>query len=374
MRLRAGVALATVAAVAALLVACSGTAKRSASTTPGDATAASDATTAASIPSSAAPAGHATFKVLAGHSEGAFDIEMYMPADVRIRQGDTIEWTAQGFEGHTITFATPRQLTQVFQNYLLDDPADPQQKIFNSDAAYRSAAQDIFAGDGTYTNSGFIGVPNAATYRLTFTKPGTYQYVCLVHPFTMRGTVSVDAPDAAVDSPETVESRGQADLARYLDIEQRALKDAGDTARVAPAPAGATIHHVAVGLTTNVGQVATYVRPTLDIKTGDTVIFENDDRDFHNVIFKGANELPPGIKVVADPGGRGINYIIAKESAIAVDPPPSGFDPGTFLSSGSLGVLQPRLTWTLRFDTPGTYQYACTIHALAGMAGVITVH
>ncbi len=91
-------------------------------------------------------------------------------------------------------------------------------------------------------------------------------------------------------------------------------------------------------------------------------------------MFKGAKGLPPGIGVTADPEGRGINYTISKESAVAVDPPPGGFDATTFLSSGSLGVLQPRLTWTLRFDTPGTYVYNCTIHVLAGMAGVINVH
>ena len=45
----------------------------------------------------------------------------------------------------------------------------------------------------------------------------------------------------------------------------------------------------------------------------------------------------------------------------------------TFMSSGSMGVTQSRLTWTLRFDKPGTYIYNCTIHVLAGMGGVINV-
>ena len=45
----------------------------------------------------------------------------------------------------------------------------------------------------------------------------------------------------------------------------------------------------------------------------------------------------------------------------------------TFMSSGSMGVTQSRLTWTLHFEKPGTYIYNCTIHVLAGMAGVINV-
>ena len=129
-----------------------------------------------------------------------------------------------------------------------------------------------------------------------------------------------------------------------------------------------------VGLTTPYGQAAVFVNPVLDIKSGDTVIFENDDRDFHNVVFKGGRkELPPGIGIIVDPEGRGLNFSLDKQSSVAVDPPAGGFDDQTFLSSGSLGILQPRLTWRLKFDTPGTYSYACTIHVLGGMAGVITV-
>ena len=117
-----------------------------------------------------------------------------------------------------------------------------------------------------------------------------------------------------------------------------------------------------------------FVQPVLDITAGDTVIFENDDRNFHNVVFKGAlQDPPPGITILVDPGGRGINYAITKDSATAVDPPPEGFDDTTFLSSGSMGVTLPRLTWQVKFDRPGRYIYNCTIHVLAGMAGVINV-
>ena len=64
---------------------------------------------------------------------------------------------------------------------------------------------------------------------------------------------------------------------------------------------------------------------------------------------------------------------LSVDSAKGVDPPPEGFDDKTFMSSGSMGVTQSRLSWTLRFDNPGTYIYNCTIHVLPGMAGVINV-
>lgn len=331
--------------------------------------------TASPAPAAVATAapGPATFRVIGGVAEGAIDIEMFMPADVRIREGDSIEWTASGFEGHTVTFATEPQLQAVMRAYLQPDPADPEQQIFNPQFALRQGP-DVVAGDGTYVNSGFIGVPAETKYTLTFTKRGLYQYLCVVHPFTMRGTVAVDAPDATVDAPEAVAARGAADRARYMDVARAELAEAKAMQRTLPAAGGASLHRVAVGLTTNYGQVATFVQPELNIKAGDTVIFENDDRNFHNVVFKGSlAEPPPGIKIYADPEGRGINVALDKASGRAVDPPPGGFGPGTFLSSGSMGVTMPRLTWRLTFDTPGRYLYNCTIHVLAGMAGVINV-
>jgi plastocyanin len=357
----------------AMFAACSSDKRSESGTTPAASDASPTAATAGDLPTAAAaPAGPTTFKVLAGKAEGAMDIEMFMPAAVHVREGDSIEWTAQGFEGHTITFATDTQLQEVFKGYLQPDPEDPQQQIFSPLAAFPAGGNSV-AGDNTYVNSGFIGVPTEATYTLTFTKRGVYQYLCLVHPFTMRGTVSVDAPDARVDAPEAVAARGQAELARYLDVERAALDEATKAQRSFPAYEGRQLHKVTVGLTTDYGQVATFVAPKLDIKAGDTVIFENDDRDFHNVVFKGNTELKSGVSIRPGPDGKGINYVMEKSSALAVDPGPEGFGPETFLSSGSMGITMPRLTWRLTFDRPGTYVYNCTIHILAGMAGVITV-
>ncbi len=345
-----------------------------ADTTPGATSDATAAATSAGVTTSVASPGPATFSIIAGHAEGAFDIERFMPADIHVREGDSIEWTAQGIEGHTISFVEQTQLNTLLAHYLQPDPADPAQQIFNPEIALKSRTDNVYAGGDTYYNSGFIGVPAAQTYKLTFTKSGLYQYICLVHPFTMRGTVSVDAQDAQVEAAASVASRGKAELANYIDEEKRAVAQAVAEPHEVPGPAGTTLHRVNVGVTTPYGQAAAFVNPALDIKAGDTVIFENDDRDFHNVVFKGDRaELPPGIGIIADPEGRGLNFSLDKQSSLAVDPPASGFDATTFLSSGSLGILQPRLTWRLKFDTPGTYTFACTIHVLAGMAGVITV-
>ena len=114
-------------AVALILIASACSGGKSASTP----TAASTENVSQPTPApSNAPTGPATFRVLAGHAEGAFDIERYMPADIHVRVGDTIEWTSQGIEGHTVTFVEQKQLNALLSSYLLPDPADPAQTIF----------------------------------------------------------------------------------------------------------------------------------------------------------------------------------------------------------------------------------------------------
>lgn len=332
-----------------------------------------ETTTPAEIPVTNAPTGPVTFDVLAGSTEGNKDVEAFMPADIRVRAGDSIRWTSHGFEGHTITFGNGDDTLASLGDYLLPNPANPDERIFNPRLALASEKQGTHDGTTEWINSGFFGVPAAQDYTLTFTKEGLYTYLCLVHPFTMTGTVTVEPPGARVDSAETVSARGDALAAQYFDELAAEAKRLDEAAYSAPGPNGSTIHYVQVGAITDHGQVAIYIPGALDIAPGDTVIFQNDDRNFHNVIFRGNRELPSGIGIIPDPEGRGLNFSLDNASAIAVDPPPGGFDDQTFLSSGSLGVLQPRLTWTLRFDKPGTYVYACTIHVLGGMAGVINV-
>lgn len=338
---------------------------------PPDAEASAAADTATAVPVTYAPPGPTTFKVIAGLNTGPIDVEDFMPADVRIRVGDTIEWTAQGFEGHTVTFGNGDDTLAGIGPYLLPNPDNEAEVIFNPVLSLPSDKQGTHDGTTEFINSGFIGVPVAKTYSLTFAKEGLYTYLCLVHPFTMTGTVTVEPAGAQVPSPETISTIGKSELEAYTE-ELRAAAAKADTPNTAPGPGETSIHYVQVGTITDHGQAAVYSPGAIDIVAGDTVIFENDDRNFHNVIFKGDRpELPPGIGIIVDP--RGLNFSLSLESAKFVDPPPEGFDDKTFLSSGSMGILQPRITWTLRFDTPGDYLYACTIHVLAGMTGVIRV-
>ncbi len=79
--------------------------------------------------------------------------ECYIPADVTINAGDTVEWTNSDTAAHTVTGGTP---------------ADGPSGVFDSSLVMANAS-----------------------YSFTFDDAGTYDYFCMVHPW-MVGIVTVN--------------------------------------------------------------------------------------------------------------------------------------------------------------------------------------
>jgi plastocyanin len=79
----------------------------------------------------------------------AVDYE-FMPKTLKIAPGDSVTWTFSGESEHTAT-------------------------------SVRGQAESFSSGLQTA----------GGTFSHTFTKPGKYQYICLPHRFTMKGTVQV---------------------------------------------------------------------------------------------------------------------------------------------------------------------------------------
>jgi plastocyanin len=119
------------------------------------------------------------------------------PKEIDIKQGDSVTWTIDG--AHTISFNTPAD-AKTFITKSADggyhvnmkaaapsnspgQPADPS----------ASPLIDAGAWDGTtFLNSGFIASSGSPSYqyKVTFSKAGTYNYECIVHP-GMGGKVVV---------------------------------------------------------------------------------------------------------------------------------------------------------------------------------------
>lgn len=148
----------------------------------------------ASIHSGPTPgaAGHTNFIVQAGSQYGRVEMDQFYPAAADVKAGDTVTFTPGGF--HTVTFLPP-----------LGPAIQPQCEVPGPDKPFRGYAgcnMEVLLGKGALPygnpaayaggplNSGLLVVPQPHAFAVTFTKPGTYRYVCLVHAH-MGGVITV---------------------------------------------------------------------------------------------------------------------------------------------------------------------------------------
>ena len=124
----------------------------------------------------------------------------FLPRTIHAKVGEKVTWAFVGT--HTVSFDVPRYFPLLT---IAKDGTVKLDKRVNSGGGphfpeqYPDGAGDTFIVDGgTWNGSGFhssglsvdTGEKQVAGYSLTFSKPGTYQYACLIHP-KMVGTVVV---------------------------------------------------------------------------------------------------------------------------------------------------------------------------------------
>lgn len=125
---------------------------------------------------------------------GKYNVEVLamFPATVHVAKGSTVTFSmAKGTgEVHTVTFgpvAYLKPLVQSFTGAVIDPrgiyPSSPGPITLNQTAH----------GNG-FANTGALDrdptTPLLPSAKITFTQPGTYHFICLIHPF-MHGTIVV---------------------------------------------------------------------------------------------------------------------------------------------------------------------------------------
>jgi plastocyanin len=113
--------------------------------------------------------------VAAGWGDRVTAVNRFGPPRVSVEAGTTVRWEiGSPYEPHTVTFESP---------YEVGDPKGFTPGGVASGSGY----------DGGYANSGIFGPddsPFEGEFSLTFTKAGTYEYICLLHP-GQKGAVTV---------------------------------------------------------------------------------------------------------------------------------------------------------------------------------------
>jgi plastocyanin len=343
----------------------------------------------------------AALSLWAGQGDGAISMNGFVadPAlggtTARVAVGTTVTWTVDSDEAHTVTFLAGGSRPDL----IVPQPEDPTMTsmppMANPQAFFPVPA--IGAWDGaSYVNSAPMG--RGQQFSMTFGKAGTYPYLCLFH-LPMSGTIEVVAPGTAgITTQPAVDQLASTHMATAHEDQINQLRATQDHPVGVPNGNGGTTWYVRTGTNWPYGHVdlLQFMAAELNIRRGDTVIWFNANEGVpHTVTFLNGHErLPDFVPTLPDGTTLTLEMLMTMPppdpSAGPPDPSmlprlvagpaifPAGgpvFDPSAVHNSGFIGYLNPAgiATYSLTFNTPGTFEYLCVLHESNGMVGTVTV-
>jgi len=282
-----------------------------------------------------------TFAIVAGGSMNmeAMQTFRFYPNALTVDVGDTVTWSFPSGEPHTVSLLGP--------NAAFPAPNDPTAQAPAGGTVYDAS---------TYTSSGFQLL--GKSYSLTFTKPGTYAFQCLLHK-GMSGTITVQPAGTPYPAGNATATAGAAaaqaaDLALGAATLTQFPYATGGAHLVAGMSPG-----LAAGPPTPLSVLRFLDGPSLSdtsvtIAAGATVTWTNQSSNApHTITIAPVGAPFPNLPPFAPPTGGNI------------------YDGTTLVSSG---VLMPGASFALQFTTPGTYTYHCLFHDdTENMIGTVVV-
>ena len=120
----------------------------------------------------------------------------FSPKEISVASGGSVTWNING--PHSVTFNAPEDARVIIakgpdgRTHLVEKAATPA--LFNVPPPPEGEPEGPppTADLGSFDGAGFAntGIQFGGGFKVTFTKPGTYRYICVVHP-DMEGTVTV---------------------------------------------------------------------------------------------------------------------------------------------------------------------------------------
>ena len=303
-----------------------------------------------------------TINAKVGAGEPGYSVNAFLPQDLTVQTGTTVNWSFTWFEPHMIVLdngLTPADLSGP------EPPADTSPFDFD--------------GVRKYVYSGTIfGQPvNPPTFAIKFEKAGNYNIECLIHP-GMTGKVTV-VDSGTADTQATADTRAQSEYTAAITPLKAAAtaKDAQPTKVTAQAD-GSKLYQVdMLDQVAGVGGTFNYIQQffpaAVNITAGDSVEWSNPTlNNVHTVTFNVDNSgldpnttdpfsVPPAVPAnnVYDGGTEFVHSgILGGSSGDGPDDPSSAPNPTTF---------------TLKFSKAGSYSYICLLHGDQGMTGTVNV-
>ena len=129
--------------------------------------------------------------VAAGGGSDSLSVMRFSDPDIAVHAGDTIEWTNEDpITAHTVTFGPePQGLVDPSPNVTVDADG-ARHGVLNSPC---DRVHSGFIQAAPQDRTGLAQAPLGVTrFRVTFTKPGIYRYICSLHDVLgMKGRVMV---------------------------------------------------------------------------------------------------------------------------------------------------------------------------------------
>ena len=294
----------------------------------------------------------------------------FLPNEIWIHAGDSITWTFNSGDIHSVTFLT------VGQVYPFDftqgcPPITPSGSPFDGSSCVSSAPLVL-----------------GQTYQVIFPKAGNYEIVCLVHG-QMFGVIHVLDPTLALPYDQaSYDEQAKEQLKALLedaDLHQHHAEHQHSIADMLSAKVSSHTKSVTAG----VGEIAAtaggqqsfslvrFINGTVTVHAGDTVEWTNLDAEIGHTITFGTipqdlidPSCSPNCVVSTDPDGAPHATITSTQqnvhsgliAALLEDEP--GFPQGPVF---------PPTRFRTTFTAPGAYRYVCAFHDNLGMNGQVIV-
>lgn len=320
-----------------------------------------------------------TYTVLVGavdDSVGA-NVMAFFPETLRIHVGDTVHWQRNGDEIHTVTFLAGMDLPP-FNVPAPDGLPSPQMR--NPLIAFPVAPPHGRYDGTTFATSGIFGpdpdlFQGVESFDLTFTRPGTYNYVCAVHGAIMSAQILVVDHDQDIPSPREVDRQAQRSIAAALAQVPKAIAQA--EAEVPPPTDngdGTTTYHVVVGYALGQLYMQSFFPEEVTVKSGDTVewTFSTHDLARHTITFLNGAESPDDL-IVWPQGDKPPLLLVNPEVLFPQNADKPLTRDGVY-NSGLLAPDDPPPSFSLVIgDISGDEPFQCLLHDIVGMLGKLHI-
>src|SRR5579872_1296549 len=141
--------------------------------------------------------------VIGGGAPTDFTNLQYTPRVLNIYAGDSVTFkTRNDLEPHTVSFGPKKLLTKLSQGLItpVGGTAGPPTLVLSSKVVQPTKRMTYNGGKG-YASSGILSAlykgVTKTSWTITFSKPGRYEYFCLIHYPVMNGWIIVHPRPAA---------------------------------------------------------------------------------------------------------------------------------------------------------------------------------